>query len=149
MKQLLLALLFCFSTGLLFGQSVSSGTPLMMPYEQNQEWASTLKALDKGDQWAMISERFFEFEAVGETLEKEELYVPFLIIDGIAPHVATLSMSTRSKVRDIIRDDGIKEVLVVDKEPETWYANKVFAGIVLITLNNRKTSKKLLKLLTK
>jgi len=149
MKQLLLALLFCFSTGLLYGQNVSSETPLMMPYEQNQEWLTTLKSIDKDEQWSMIDERLFDFGAVDENSDKEELYVPFLIIDGIVPHVASLSRSTRNKVRDIIGYDGIKEILVVDKEPDGFYANKVFTGIILITLNNRKTSKKLLKLLAK
>lgn len=149
MKQLLLALLFCFSTGLLFGQNVSSETPLMMAYDQNQEWVTTLKSLDKDEQWSMINERLFEFESGAENSDKEKMYAPVLVIDGIVPHVENLSTSTRNRVQRLIEDDGIKEIRVVDKEPEGLYADKVFTGIILITLNNRKASRNLLKLLAK
>lgn len=147
MKQLILILFFCFSAASASGQAHPASTSLMLPEKQNQQWLTTLRYQDKRGQWSMIRERFFRQKPANKDAGEKQLFAPILVIDGILlPITNNLSSKSRDLLLTLLTEDKIKEIAVLDEQPEELFSNKRFTGIIAVVLSDKRTSKKLQKI---
>jgi hypothetical protein len=95
--------------------------------------------------WEIIKDRFFESEKKELNLDERITEAPLLIIDGI---ILNLKSDTNklNEISRLLTNEKNKELGILDKEPEGLYVNKAFSGIILVTLTDKKTSKKFRKL---
>jgi hypothetical protein len=122
-----------------FGQAdISYG----MSSGENLDWLARLKTSDKESKLNLVKNRLVKNR---QTLDPgDKLDVPFLIIDGIP-----ITDSIDNKQREFLINQLTAETVdiqVMDKEPEGIYINKAFTGIVLLTITDKKASKKFKKL---
>ena len=109
----------------------------------NKTWLKNLKSLDKTNQWKMIRDKYF-IATNDRNVTQDD---PLLIIDGIPlPITDSLTEKSRAKLTSLLTEDKIGDIKIIDQEPEGVYINKAFTGLILITLNDKKTSKKVRKL---
>jgi hypothetical protein len=120
---------------------------LLMSHEENMQWLADVKALaHKSGKWQAVSQRFLT-KGITPRDSIRARYCPLLIIDGIPYDVAgSLTDANREQLKQLLTVDKIGSIAIVDKEPDGIYVNKPFSGIILVTLNDRKTRNKLRKL---
>jgi hypothetical protein len=116
-----------------------------MTAESNQEWLTNLKPQDKSEQLAMVRERFFMKHSVRNDSVGMSLFSPVLVIDGI-PILESLTENAREQLYHLLSEDSVKEIAVLDKEPEQLYVNKRWTGIIAVVLSDKKASRKLKKI---
>lgn len=138
------ALTLIFFNSILFGQNESIS--LNMDIDKNEVWLTKLKSQTIHDQWKNISQRFFEFDEIVNPEDNFNLVHPVLTVDGIPLLTSELSVQSRHSLQNLLTVESIGTILVMDKEPDGLYSNKAFTGIVVVTLNNKKISKKFQKL---
>lgn len=123
------------------------GSRLLMSHGDNIQWLAKVKALpDKSAKWQAVSERLLT-QANTSVDSSQASYCPVFIIDGIPYDVAnSLTDTNRRQLKQLITADKIGSIAIVDKDHGDQYLEKPFSGIILITLNDRKTRNKLKKL---
>lgn len=141
MKHTILTFLFCFTIASLFGQATS----LKMTEEKNQIWLTTLRSQDKSEQLSMVKERFFVPQPAKYDLSERVLVVPVLVIDGIAI-TDNLSDSSREQLFQLLTEEAVKEIAVLDEQPEELYIEKRWTGLIVVVLSDKKVSRKLKKI---
>jgi hypothetical protein len=122
-----------------FGQT---GLSYGMATDENWDWLTRLKTSDKESQWNLVKNRLVEKR---QTLDpKDKLDVPVLIVDGI-PIADNIDKRQREFLVTQLTAEMV-DIQVMEKEPEGLYINKAFTGIVLLTITDKKTSRKFKKL---
>jgi len=114
-----------------------------MTGEQNKDWLVRVRDADKDLRLILVKGRLFENRQTLNPADK--LDVPVLIIDGI-PIEDNIDKGQREFLNTQLTTDNV-DIQIVEKEPDGLYINKAFTGIVLLTITNKKTSKKLKKLM--
>jgi hypothetical protein len=148
MKVLVQILICLFFPMLLLAQSPSSEAPLSMSWEENQQWLLTIKTQEKPLQWKMITDRYFKNRTI-KTDETSSLYTPLLIINGLLISITeSTNEDTKNKLLTLLTEDKIGEIKVIEKQPENLYIEKPFTGFILISVNDKKTSRTLKKIKT-
>jgi hypothetical protein len=148
MKIIVQILGYIFFPVLLFAQLPSLEASLSMSWEQNQQWLLTLKTQEKPLQWKMITARYFKNRTI-RTDETPSLYTPLLIINGLLMSITeSTSEDTKNKLLTLLTEDKIDEIMIIEKQPEDLYIEKPFTGFILISVNDKKTSRTLKKIKT-
>jgi hypothetical protein len=144
MRQIILTVLLSLFTAMLFGQTTLKDNRLLMTHHQNRSWLKAIMPLDKADQWNIISDRFFSSNQKQAAKNDSMRFYPLLVIDGI-PLLITDSLSggSRTKLASLLTINKISEIRILDREPDGLYVNRAFTGVILVTLNDKKTRKRL------
>ena len=121
----------------------NADTSYGMTGEQNKDWLVRVRDADKDLRLILVKGRLFENRQTLNPADK--LDVPVLIIDGI-PIEDNIDKGQREFLNTQLTTDNV-DIQIVEKEPDGLYINKAFTGIVLLTITNKKTSKKLKKLM--
>jgi hypothetical protein len=141
MKHIILTFFFCFTIASLFGQATS----LKMTEEKNQEWLKTLKSQGKSEQLSMVKERFFVPRPAENDLSERVLLIPVLVVNGIAI-TDKLSDNSREQLFHLLTEKSVKEIAVLDEQPEELYIDRRWSGIIAVVLRDKKASRKLQKI---
>lgn len=135
MKKLFrLFLLFLLTTPAL----AQTDVPYAMSPEENRLWLTTLKNSDKAAQFNLVRTRLIEKQQPA-TLS-DSLDVPVLIVDGILID-RNISDEQRAFLSTQLTPQAVK-IEVVEREPEKFYANKRFTGIIMIVITDKKANRK-------
>ncbi|MCP2045914.1 hypothetical protein [Pontibacter sp. HSC-36F09] len=116
-----------------------------MPEEENKEWLTALKSRGKVEQLSMVKKRFFLPQPARDDLSEINFAVPILVIDGIAV-TDKLSDSSREQLFHLLTEETVKEIAVLDEQPEELYINRRWTGIIVVVLSDKKVSRKLQKI---
>jgi hypothetical protein len=108
----------------------------------NAEWLTKLKTSDKESKLNLVKERLVQNRRILDPNDK--LDVPVLIIDGIFIADRIDRRTSEFLINELTAE--MVDIQVLEKEPEGVYINKAFTGIVLLTITDRKASKKFKKL---
>ena len=96
----------------------------------------------------MITDRYFKNRTI-KTDETSSLYTPLLIINGLLISITeSTNEDTKNKLLTLLTEDKIGEIKVIEKQPENLYIEKQFTGFILISVNDKKTSRTLKKIKT-
>jgi hypothetical protein len=122
-----------------FGQmEVSYG----MTSGENLDWLGRLKTSDKESKLNLVKNRLVQKR---QTLDpNEKLDVPMLVIDGVFIEDSLDKREKEFLINELTAD--MVDIQVLEKEPEGLYIEKAFTGIVLLTITDKKASKKFKKL---
>lgn len=137
MKELILTSILATLTLLVFGQGTSDSLS-NMTFKEASEWLTKLKDTDKNQQLTLIQNSFFR-----QSIKADNQYIPLITIDGILIDIN--DNKTRDFVLNNLTADNV-DIKVLDKEPEWLYINKRFTGLILITITDKRTSKKFRRL---
>ncbi len=113
-----------------------------MTSEQNRDWLANLGSAGKDLQLSLVKSRLIE--NIQTLNQADRLEVPVLVIDGI-PIEVNISDGQKEFLKSQLTVDKV-EIIVVAKEPEGLYVNKAFTGVVLVTITDKKTSRKFRRL---
>lgn len=123
------------------------GNNLFMNKEQNHDWLTKVKSLGgKKEQWHAIQERFLMQTVESPNQNDRAKDCPVFMIDGVPYEISDLSDVSRQQLRSLITADKIGSIAIIDTEPGQLKTNTPFTGMVLVTLNDRKTKSRLRKL---
>ncbi|HEU5290342.1 MAG TPA: hypothetical protein VFU05_06845 [Cyclobacteriaceae bacterium] len=134
--------LFLFSVTLTLNSfcQTSVDTLYLMTSEQNKEWLEKVKNANKELQFRLVKERLFESRTISS--QEGNLDAPMMIIDG----VPIVNNNAQKEFLSTEFTAEIVEIKVLDKDPENLYIEKRFTGIILITIKDKKLSKKFKRL---
>jgi hypothetical protein len=118
---------------------------LKMTEEKNQEWLKTLKSQGKSEQLSMVKERFFVPRPAENDLSERVLLIPVLVVNGIAI-TDKLSDNSREQLFHLLTEKSVKEIAVLDEQPEELYIDRRWSGIIAVVLRDKKASRKLQKI---
>jgi len=140
MRTLLFTIILVTLSTATFCQNTSDSL-FTLTTEQNFAWLTALKNSAKGQQLRLINNRFFRQPTFRKPDNDNK---PLLIVDGIP-----IRENSDSKTRDFFLNDLTADkvdIKVLDKEPEGLYIHKRFTGIILMTISDRRTSKRFKRL---
>lgn len=142
MRSLIFIIFFLTAYDNIYSQNdVESSYGLGMPPEENQTWMSNLKHSEKEQQLASIQKRFFK--PTRPIVNKKNDDVPVLVVDGVPISPDMNNPLRRFLAFQLNADDT--EIAVLDKEPEGLYVNKRWTGLILLSITNKKTRKRMFK----
>lgn len=144
MRILTILTLFCITT-ISWGQSALTENNRFLTYDQNVNWLTTTKSLDKSGQWNSIKHRFFNKE--NQNISRDSIqYSPLIVINGVPLNILNqLTDKNINEILDVLNENSINELFILDKLTEEWTFCKPFSGIIILTVD-KKTDKKLSKL---
>ena len=143
MKNFLLQILTLILVVSSYGQESADHQPLLMTSDQNASWLENFQNLECDLQLKYIKGRYFTMNFSSPDNEGDGV-APLLIIDGIPIDATNLNENKRKLFLKKLTADKIKEIKVLDKEPEGLYINKAFTGVIMLVLNDKKLSRELL-----
>jgi len=144
MRILTILTLFCITT-ISWGQSVQTENNRFLTYDQNVNWLTSTKSLDKLGQWNSIKHRFFNKENQNISTDSIQ-YSPLIVINGVPFNILNqLTDKDINEILDLLNENSINELFILDKLTEEWAFCKPFSGVIILTVD-RKTDKKLSKL---
>jgi len=127
------------------GQSILTERTRFLTYSQNRHWLETVKKFDKSRQWTEIKLRYFSRENSNTPLDTIQ-YSPLIVVNGVPLYVPdNLTEQDIKQIMNLLNGDSINQISVIDEQPEGWTFGKPFAGVILLTVDER-THKKLFKL---
>lgn len=125
-------------------QAQISENDRFLTYHQNENWLKEVQSLTKPQQLEEIKLRFFSKENCNTQLDSLQ-YSPLIVVNGVALNVPqSLNDQYIGDVLSILKNYSI-EITIVDKLSEQWIFCKPFAGVILMTMDER-AGNKLLKL---
>ncbi|MBS1507303.1 MAG: hypothetical protein JSS79_11715 [Bacteroidetes bacterium] len=143
MRILTLLTLFC-TTIISWGQSIQAKDNRFLTYNQNINWLTATKSLDKSGQWNSIKKRFFSKENQNISTDSIQ-YSPLIVINGVPLNSSNqLTDNDTNEMLNVLNEDSINELIILDK-PTEWTFCKPFSGVILMIVD-KKTDKKLSKL---
>ena len=119
----------------MFGQVVLRN-PYGMNSEQTNTWLKEVSKADKEQQLTLIQNRFFK---QNEFKKSETDDVPIILANGII-----LNELTNIKLKNYLSNQLTTEnvnISILEKEPEGLYVNKRWPGVIILTINDRKTKR--------
>jgi hypothetical protein len=144
MRILTISILFCITTSS-SGQLVQTEDNRFLTYEQNKNWLTTTRSLDKSERWTAIKMRFFSEENQNISVDSIQ-YSPLIVINGVPLNIPNkLTDNGNNEILNLLNEGSIDEIIVLDKLTEEWIFCKPFSGVILLKVD-KKTDKKLLKL---
>lgn len=144
MRTLTIFILLCI-TSISWGQSTQTENNRFLTYDQNENWITITKSLDKSGQWNAIKERFFYKENQNISVDSIQ-YSPLIVINGVPLNISNkLTDKETSEILNVLNEDSINELFILDKLTEEWTFCKPFSGVIILTVD-KKTDKKLYKL---
>jgi hypothetical protein len=128
-----------------WGQFLHEENDRFLTYEQNTNWLTTTKSFDKSGQWTAIRLRFFNEENCNVPVDSIR-YSPAIIINGLMLNIPdSLTDKDSKEILNLLTDDTVEQIIVIDKFADQWTFCKPFSGVIILTVDKRK-SKKLFKL---
>jgi len=144
MKTLTILILLCITT-ISWGQSAQTENNRFLTYDQNINWLTTTKSLDRAGQWNSIKQRFFYRENQNISRDSTQ-YSPLIVINGVPLNISyKLTEKDANEILNVLNQDTINELFILDKLTEEWTFCKPFSGVIILTVD-KKTDKKLSKL---
>lgn len=140
MKHLLGLMLLIVAAGSVRAQS-DIASAYELAEEQNAAWLERVKTADNDLQLTLIKSRLIQNRHKADPTHGK---VPFLVINGV-PQPDSVSEELRQFLRTAL-SPGKVTVEVVDHAPEALYVNNTFPGSVVITITDKKTSRRLKRL---
>ena len=132
-------MIFIFKTAAVFGQGLSS-SPYGMPADQNSLWLKKVINSAKDQQLTLIQDRFFRQKEYKKT-ENDD--VPIIVMNGLV-----VNELSNQKLKNFLSYQLTADkvgMVIMEKEPEQLYVNKRWTGIVILTIDDKKTIRKLLR----
>ena len=144
MRILIILALLCITT-ISWGQSAQTENNRFLTYDQNINWLTTTKSLDKSGQWNSIKRRFFYKE--NQNISRDSIqYSPLIVINGVPLNVSNqLTDKDTNGILNVLSEDSIHELFILDELTEEWTFCRPFSGVIILTVD-KKTDKKLTKL---
>ncbi|WP_143524982.1 hypothetical protein [Labilibacter marinus] len=119
---------------------------LYMSHSQNNLWLNKVKNSNKKTQWNYIYKRFLDSSNLEIDLDSDKIATPVILIAGRV-FETELGYASRKKISQLITYEKLESILIMDKVPENLHINKPFTGIILISLNDKRVSRKFEKIL--
>ena len=126
-------------TAIVFGQDLSS-SPYGMTAEQNSAWLNKIINSAKDQQLTLIQERFFRQKEYKKT-ENDD--IPLILMNGIVVN-ELMNQKLKSFLAHQLTADKVG-IVIMEKEPEQLYVNKRWTGLVILTVEDKRTIRKLLR----
>ena len=143
-KGLILTFILFGINTMLIAQTIES-SDLYMTWEKNLTWLTATKSLTKEEQLNAINDRLFKPDRPNYS-RTTTMYLPLLIIDGIPISIPdSLSRKSHEKITRLLNTQNIKDIQILDKQPDQWIFDRPFSGIIIITAVDKKTGNKIHK----
>jgi hypothetical protein len=119
-------------------QASTGADSLFQTPAQNSYWLAALKEKDKVAQWAQIRSRFFVSPQRAYSSPVSPMAtVPVLVVVGFVVDMSSEGTPLREVVARQLTPKTVKTITVIEREPEEWYANKAFTGLIIIELADK------------
>jgi hypothetical protein len=116
---------------------------LFMTPAQNSRWLGALKTQQKATQWARVRSRYFESPQWSSSPLGEAGSLPVLVVDGIVVGQTSAGKPIRDLLATQLTADKVKDILVMERQPDELYIEKAFTGLIVISLADRPLRKAL------
>jgi|GEM_PF-3784434 len=108
---------------------------------QNRCWLAALQGQGVADQWARIRSRYFSSPQQASPPHSEVASIPLLIVEGIIIDETSAGSPVWEVLATQLTPAKVKDITVMEREPEGLYINKVFTGWIIITLADKPLRK--------